>query len=210
MTVILAEDKALKEYLQGMTVNDEKQQNRLVKVWYGYPDVEIRSQEFPFVVIELIGIRPANDRQHQGLVVDNDYQGTIAPVAGFSYVYEMPVAYDLEYQVSAYSRHPLHDRSIAFQLMRKFPSKYGFLPVPNDLGTETAKRHMFVEAIAKRDIADNVAGSRRLLNTVYTIRVISEMTPSVAASSTAQIQTVAINSTTAQTLNPIPTAFQPV
>ena len=210
MTIILAEDKALKTYLQGMTVNDEKQQNRPVKIWYGYPDIEIRSQDFPFAVIELIGIRPANDRQHSGTITDNDYQGTIAPSTGFTYTYEIPVAYDLEYQIASYARHPLHDRDIAFQLMQKFPSKYGFLPVPNALGTQTAYRHMFVEAIAKRDTADNVSGARRLLSTVYTIRVISEMTPSVVASSDSQVTKVSINGTSALALNTIPTAFTPI
>ncbi|NDE91557.1 MAG: hypothetical protein EB059_10575 [Alphaproteobacteria bacterium] len=193
MTIILAEDKALKSYLQGMKVQDEKVADRAVKVWYGYPDVEIRSQEFPFVVIDLIGIRPANDRQHSGLIVDSDLQGTISPTPGVSYTYEMPVAYDLDYQVSAYSRHPLHDRAIAFQLMQKFPSKYGFLPVPNDLGTETAYRHMFVLSITKRDTADNVTGARRLLNTVYTIRVLSEMSPVTAVGGAPQIDRVFIN-----------------
>lgn len=198
MTILLAEDAALKTYLAGMTVSDEKNQNRSVKVWYGYPDVEIRSQEFPFAVIELIGIRPANERQHSGNRTDTDFMGTIATSTNITYTYEIPVAYDLEYQVAAYSRHPLHDRSLTFQLMQKFPSKYGYLPVPNALATETAYRHMFVESIAKRDMADNVTGSRRLLNTVYTIRVISEMTPSVAASASSAILSVGLNKTPLQ------------
>ena len=206
MTFILAEDKALKSYLQGMTVSDEKQQNRPVKVWYGYPDVEIRNQEFPFVVIELIGIRMANDRQHSGYITDTDFRGTIATTTNQLYTYEVPVAYDLEYQISAYSRHPLHDRAITFQLFNKFPSKYGHLAVPNDLGTETSYRHMILVATAKRDTADNVNGARRLLNTVYTVRVASEMTPSAVTSSVAQVLSISTTSpsvvSTAQTLYP--------
>ena len=210
MTIILAEDKALKTYLQGMTVSDEKVQNRPVKVWYGYPDIEIRNQEFPFIIIELIGIQPANYRQHSGLITDNDYQGTIAPVSGYTYTYEVPVAYDLEYQVASYSRHPLHDRSIAYQLMKKFPTKYGHLGVPNALGTQNSYRHMIVESIAKKDTADNMTGARRLLSVVYTIRVLSEMTPDVAASAESQVLSVSINSTTAQSLNSIPPAYLPI
>ena len=206
MTIILAEDKALKDYLQGMRVQDEKVPDRPVKVWYGYPDIEIRSQEFPFVVIDLIGIRAATERQHSGLITDSDYQGTIAPEPGISYKYEMPVAYDLDYQISAYSRHPLHDRSIAFQLMQKFPAKYGFLPVSNDLGTETAYRHMFVLSVTKRDTADNVTGARRLLNTVYTIRVISEMSPNAFINPVSQVERVLIN--TPELNDTIPTDLQ--
>ena len=205
-----------------MTVSDEKQQNRLVKVWFGYPDVEIRTQDFPFVVIDLVSLRAANDRQHSGIVVDNDYQGTVAKTVVAtngtqtvykSFVYEVPVAYDLVYQVSSYSRHPLHDRAIMYQMTQKFPSKYGYLPVPNALGTETAYRHMFVDSVAKRDMTDNVNGARRLLNNVYTIRVMSEMTPATETSGTAPsallpITGVGINTTPLQ--YPVPQGKQSI
>ena len=46
---IVAEDAALKALVQGITVKDDKSQSRLVKVWYGYPDVEIREQVFPYI-----------------------------------------------------------------------------------------------------------------------------------------------------------------
>ena len=73
---VIAEDLALKTYLAGMTVSDEKNMGRPVQVWFGYPDVEIRDQKFPFVTIDLLDIVPANDRQIQGRLSDADYQGT--------------------------------------------------------------------------------------------------------------------------------------
>jgi len=201
---IIAEDEAIKAYLQGMVVADEKSaanngptetiKTRPVKVWFGYPDVEIRAQEFPFVTIDLIDIVPANDRQVQGKLHDGDYRGTIPAVPGQIYEYDYPLAYDLIYQLTPYSRHPRHDRAILFQMWNKFPSKYGVLPVSNELGTQYSKRSMFVDGYAKRDtFEDAESGNRRLLRNVFTLRVVSEMTPATAATAFAAITSVTIN-----------------
>ena len=203
---IIAEDNALKTFLQGMTVKDDKNQNRQVKVWFGYPDVEIRTQDFPFVTIDLIDIVPGNDRQTYGYMRDTDYRGTIAPVAGYEYTYLTPVAYDLVYQVTSYSRHPRHDRALIFQLMNKFPSKYGHLIVPNQLGTEDSSRSMFLDGFVKRDAVDSETGNRRLLRNVLSIRVLSEMTPQQAETATKLVDEVQINNTTSY----IPSEYRPV
>jgi len=203
---IIAEDLALKTLVQGMTVKDDNNQNRPVKVWFGYPDVEIRTQDFPFVTIDLIDIVPANDRQTSGILVDTDNRGTQAPVAGYSYEYRIPVAYDLVYQVSSYCRHPRHDRAIMFQLMNKFPSKFGYLIVPNELGTENSSRTMFLDGFVKRDAVDGETGNRRLLRNVLSVRVISEMTPAQADNAIKNVEYVHINNTTSS----IPSGYHPV
>ena len=204
---IVAEDLALKTHLAGLTVSDEKSASRQVKVWFGYPDVEVRNQAFPFVTIDLVDIVPANDRQHQGVYIDNDHRGTIAPVNGILYSYNAPIAYDLIYQITSYTRHPRHDRAVMYQLMNKFPSKYGKLAVPNELGTQTGYRSMFLDGFVKRDAVDGETGNRRLLRNVWTLRVISEMTPAVADAVSAKIvQTVELNTTTTY----IPSGYQPV
>ena len=203
---IVAEDLALKTHLASMTVSDEKSATRPVKIWFGYPDVEVRDQAFPFVTIDLVDIVPANDRQHQGRFVDNDSRGTIAPVTGRSYEYEVPVAYDLIYQITAYTRHPRHDRALMFQLMNKFPSKYGKLAVPNQLGTQTGYRSMFLDGFVKRDAVEGETGNRRLLRNILTVRVVSEMTPSQAATASIRVDEVLINTTTTY----IPSGYQPV
>lgn len=203
---IVAEDLALKTHLAGLTVSDEKSASRQVKVWFGYPDVEVRDQAFPFVTIDLVDIVPANDRQHQGRFVDNDNRGTIAPIAGRTYEYNVPVAYDLIYQVTTYTRHPRHDRALMFQLMNKFPSKYGKLAVPNELGTQTSYRSMFLDGFVKRDAVDGETGNRRLLSNALTLRVVSEMTPAQAATASIRVDEVLINTTTTY----IPSGYQPV
>jgi hypothetical protein len=190
---IVAEDLAIKTWCQGMTVSDEKNPSRPVQVWFGYPDVEVRNQSFPFITIDLIDIVPANDRQFSGKLSDNDYRGTRAPVTDFTYTYDAPIAYDLVYQITSHARHPRHDRAIMFQLMNKFPSKYGFLRVPNELGTEYSSRSMFLDGFVKRDTADSETGNRRLLRNVLTVRVISEMTPAQASNATQVVDAVSIN-----------------
>jgi hypothetical protein len=203
---IIAEDLALKTLVQGMTVKDDNNQNRPVKVWFGYPDVEIRTQDFPFVTIDLIDIVPANDRQTSGILVDTDNRGTQASVAGYSYEYRIPVAYDLVYQISSYCRHPRHDRAIMFQLMNKFPSKFGYLIVPNQLGTENSSRTMFLDGFVKRDAVEGETGNRRLLRNVLSVRVISEMTPAQADNAIKNVEYVHINNTTSS----IPSGYHPV
>jgi hypothetical protein len=193
---IVAEDLALKTLLSGITVSDDTQATRVVKTWFGYPDVEVRDQAFPYITIDLIDILPGNDRQTSGYLVDTDYQGTVAAVAGSVYDYQIPVAYDLVYQVTSYARHPRHDRALMYQLLNKFPSKYGYLIVPNQLGTESSSRTMILDGFVKRDTVEGETGNRRLLRNVYTVRVISQMSPQTAAAAIKSVQYVNLNATT--------------
>ena len=190
---IVAEDLALKTHLAGITVSDEKNSNRPVKIWFGYPDVEVRDQVFPFITIDLIDILPTNDRQTSGVYSDADMNGTTGAVSGSGYTYDIPVAYDLIYQVTAYSRHPRHDRSLMYQLLNKFPAKYGKLAVPNQLGTEVGYRSMFMDGFIKRDAVEGETGNRRLLRNVYTVRVVSEMSPVQAFNALKLVETATLD-----------------
>lgn len=203
---IIAEDNALKTLVQGMVVSDKKNMGRPVKVWFGYPDIELTDQVFPFVTLDLIDIVPANDRQHQGRLYDNDYQGTVAPGGDDSYAYDIPVAYDLVYQVTTYSRHPRHDRALQIQLLQRIPSKYGKLAVPNQLGTETAYRSMFLDGFTKLDtVEEDTGGARRILRNALTVRVVSEMSPYQAAVAIPRVEDVYIDNDTTP-----PTGFEMV
>lgn len=189
---IFAEDKALKEHLQGIVVSDLKNNERPVKVWFGYPDVELRAQEYPYMVIDLYDIQPASDRQSSGLWIDETQRGTQEAVSGNTYSYYAPTVYDLYYQVSSYSRHPRHDRGIMLSMLNeKIPGKYGHLLVPQANGDDAVARHMFLEGFVKRD---SVEDGRRLFRNVFSIRVVSEMTPVVADVATPQVETVNIES----------------
>ena len=200
---IFAEDAALKSHLQGITVSDLKDNERDVKVWFGYPDVELRAQEYPYMVIDLYDIQPANDRQAGGIWLDNTNRGTEVPSATQTYAYYAPQTYDLYYQVSSYSRHPRHDRAIMlYMLNQKIPGKFGHLLVPQQNGIGTVARHMFLEGFVKRD---SVEDGRRLFRNVFSIRVVSEMTPLQALQATPQVETVNIVTPTN-----IPSGFETV
>ena len=192
---LIAEDDALKTLLQGMTVVDEKGGTRQVKVWFGYPDIEARDVTWPFITIDLIDVVPANDRQTQGVMNDWDYQGTQIP-NGTVYTYDMPVAYDIIYQVTSHSRHPRQDRSLMFQLLNRFPSKYGKLPVPNQIGTAVGWRSMFLDGFTKMDgVEEDTGGARRILRNALTVRVISEMSPILPANPVVPVEEVFLDKT---------------
>ena len=204
MTFILAEDTALKSLLQGISVVDEKSISRPVKVWFGFPDIEVRAQDYPYMTLELLDVSPSNERQMSGYLYDNDHRGTLSPQTDINYEYEYPVAYDLIYQVTSYARHPRHDRAIIYQFLNeKVPHKFGKIAVPNELGTETSYRHIFLDGFIKRDLIEE---GRRLLRNVFTVRVVSEMTPAQAAIAIGTVEEVNINIETSH----IPSGYEPV
>lgn len=65
--------------------------------------------------------------------------------------------------------------------------------VPDELGTSTAKRHMFLESLVKADAAEGENGNKRTLRNIYTVRVVSEMTPSLAASAIRGVDVISLN-----------------
>lgn len=200
MSFILSEDLALKNILTGIVVADDKNATRSVGVWFANPDLESRAQSYPYITIELLDFDPATYRQHSGLFQDNDLQGTIAPSGNRAYTYEIPIAWDLTYQITTYSRHPRHDRAIIAHLLNKvFISKRGYLAVPNDLGTETSYRHLILEEFTKRDtIEDN----RRLYRNVFTVTVSSEGTTATYTTTGNTVSTVKINKATTADIPP--------
>lgn len=190
MSFIVAEDEALKTLMQGIVVTDEKNNSRSVQAWFSNPDIELRNQSYPYVTIELLGVAWAAYRQASGFMIDNDRQGTVSPAAGEVFDYEMPTAWDLTYQITSYARHPRHDRAIIAHLLNNdFVANRGFLPVENELGTETSYRHLILENFAKRDTVED---GRRLFRNVFTVLVTSESTPD-SGDSVAWVEEVLIN-----------------
>lgn len=172
MSFLLSEDAALKAILQGLRVQDEKNSLREVGVYYAMPDAELRNQSYPFMTIELIDTNWASYRQQSGIYVDDSLQGTVDANADDVYTYEMPVAWDIVYQIVTYSRHPLHDRKIISHLLNYiFPSRRGYLAITDDNGDGVTYRHLILEEFTKRD---TVMDGRRLYRNVFTVTVSSE------------------------------------
>ena len=75
--------------------------------------------------------------------------------------------------------------------------------MPNAINTESAYRHMFLDGFLKRD---QIEDGKRLFRAVYTVRVVSEMTPMDANNALSTVQTVEINRVTTN----VPTGLTPV
>lgn len=175
MTFILSEDLALKQRLQGMTVTDGSSASRSVGVWFGQPDKEIQAQDFPFIIINLIRPGRATERMHSDNPVRLPY--LTPPVdldPGQDILYNRPIPINLDYQVSSYSRHPRHDRSLLAQMMHRLPMRGGLIAVTHDKEDEATARRLDFLSLNKRDrIEDN----KRLLINDFTVRISSETDP---------------------------------
>ena len=180
MTIFLAEDKALRELLKGMTVTDQKADGgtggtRNVGVWFGQPDQEIRAQSYPYITIDMIDIAEDFARSMRGLtkpsyMPDPDNMEEDVPfdpeVHDWHVNYPIPV--NIDYQVTTYARQPRHDREILAQILyTKIPLRFAVLE-PDD-GTV---RRLDLLDISKRDITEQ---AKRLFVNVFTLRVSSEM-----------------------------------
>lgn len=173
MSFIINEDEALKTLLQGITVSDGGNSARPVAVYYGQPDKDIRQQSYPYITLDLVGVREDTERAHRGVVMltytpegtsPNTYNDALNQPVNF------PIPVDLIYQVSTWSRQPRHDRQIMAKLFApgRLPFRFGQLPIPQD-GTN---RRLDMLGFSKRDTTE---GGKRLFSNVYNIRISAEL-----------------------------------
>jgi hypothetical protein len=174
MPFIINEDEALKTLLQGITVSDSGNSARPVAVYYGQPDKDIRQQIYPYITLDLVGVREDSERAHRG-VVNLTYapEGTTPnreADGSINQPIDFPIPVDLIYQVSTWSRQPRHDRQIMAKLFApgRLPFRFGQLPIPQD-GTN---RRLDMLGFSKRDTTE---GGKRLFSNVYNIRISSEL-----------------------------------
>jgi hypothetical protein len=127
------EDDLLKSKLSGMEVTDARSPDgRPVKVWYRHPEMELREQDYPFMVIDLYNVSEALERAQRGgqmrpTVTSYRPPEYTEPTAGRIHVSEWPVAMNLDYQVTTYARNIQHDRQMMRNVWTQFPGRYGSL-----------------------------------------------------------------------------------
>jgi len=202
MTFLIAEDEALRDLLKGMTVSDNKEATRSVGVWFGQPDPEIRSQQFPFITLDLIDVRPAPERMMSAQQVSPWYFAPEVLADSSNNLFDdwsmfMPIPVDLDYQITTFARQPRHDRQIMAQILQnRLPFKFGALvcrerlavleddaeelneldevvaPSPQGENWDATVRRLDVLGIRKRDTTES--GKRLFMNAI-TVRVSSEM-----------------------------------
>jgi hypothetical protein len=187
MAFLLAEDKALREKLQGITVYDQKADGedipRQVGVWFGQPDQELRAQNYPYITIDMIDVNRDVSREMRGKT-DLEYLRPELSDPEMAFEVDIPIPVNIDYQITAYSRHPRHDRAIMAQLLGvKLPIRFGVLDVTDstvvsgDTTTNTmTARRLDVIDISKRDVTEQ---AKRLFINAITVRVSSEIPQTV-------------------------------
>jgi len=185
MTFLLSEDEALRERLQGIVVHDQKSDAtataRQVGVFFGQPDQEIRAQVYPYITIDMIDINRDMEREMRGKTHAAYLVPDIMTLnAGETYETDLPIPVTIDYQITAYSRNPRHDRSLMAQLLQsKLPFRFGYLEIVEKsvtVGQTTTNtntmRRLDVLDVSKRDMTES--GKRLFMNAV-TVRVSSEI-----------------------------------
>lgn len=172
------EDNLVKAKLAGMSVTDSSAPvgGREAKVWFRFPEQELREADYPFLTIDLINISEAADRAQRGGQMRPTVTGYRPP--GFAVsgpgriaVTEWPVAMNLDYQVTTWARTQQHDRALLQQVWAKFPGRYG------SVGGNAAP---YVRPISAQ-LMGMVVGDRldeygkRLFKKIFTLRVFSEL-----------------------------------
>ena len=183
MTFLLSEDEALRNLLLGLTVHDQKATTgadtvRSVKVYFGQPDQEIRSQSYPYITIDMIDVAEDFSRAMRGKVkplylTDPDImaQGVNYDPESHDWDIHWPIPVNIDYQITTYARQPRHDREILAQILyTKIPMRFAVLE-PDD-GTV---RRLDLLDISKRDVTEQ---GKRLFVNAFTVRVSSEIAPS--------------------------------
>jgi hypothetical protein len=175
MTFLLSEDKALRAYLQGMTVNDQRAAGddvpRQVGVWFGQPDQELRNQSYPYITIDMIDIQRDAEREMRGRITgDVEKFGYLGPTQTSEYGWdvELPIPVNIDYQITTYARQPRHDRELLAQLLyEKLTLRFAQLSLDDN-----TVRRLEVLDVAKRD---SVEQAKRLFINAITVRVASEI-----------------------------------
>ena len=193
---LLEEDAALKALLASpaITVADSARSARPVEVWYGQPDLELRNRTYPYISIELIDINEATERVVSGIPKLTYTPAGYAPAAS-GQVYSVgnfPTPYDLDYQITAWSRHPRHDREMLLALLSsRLPLRHGRLYLPD------TNRMVRLDMLGGPRVADTSdENGKRLFRKVFTARVATELFPANALAAAGLVQSVHIHTPT--------------
>lgn len=189
---LLAEDAAVKARFSGITVTDDREALRTVKVFFRYPEGEVE-KEYPFITIEMISMNHDTRRQlsetyyyysnNASASLNPSYidyypseltAAELAAEAGAGMLrFESPVPMILTYQVTTYTRSALHDRQLTSKILKHVvPFRRGFIDIPED-GTI---RRFDLLSWSSSDLLDREAGYRkRIFRKVFTIQMTSEL-----------------------------------
>lgn len=220
---LLAEDAAVKARFSNIAVKDDKNAQRVAKVFFRYPEGE-KEKEYPFITIEHVGLSHNRQLQHSEQAyyfTNTSYGASLGDVAYIDYFpseldsagmideiesgdafylrAESFVPVTLIYQISTYARSALHDRQLTGKILRRVtPFRRGFIEVPED---GTIRRFDLI-SWSNSDLLDGEAGYRkRVFRKVYTIHMSAEI-PSSDLVGVKQVASVIGNIKNADNENP--------
>lgn len=173
MPFLVNEDEALKKMLKGMTVSDQNDVDRPVKVWFRLPESEERQVTYPFITIDLIDVDEEKDRAQRGRI-KTEYlpEGYSESPIGSDYLTETPIPVSLVYQITTHTRSAWQDRQLqGVMLGNKLPFRFGSLEVPAD---QTVRR---LDLIDWQQVDSLDRNNKRVFRKAYTIAVSAELFP---------------------------------
>ena len=188
---ILEEDEALKAKLGGVTVSDAQRAARPVEVWFGQPDLELQQRTYPYISIELVDVTEATERVMVGQPFLTYLPAGYEPPTDGRVVQAewFPTPYDLDYHVTAWSRHPRHDRQMMAKLLGgRLPVRFGHLALPQ------SGRVVRLDMLDGPQVADTTdENGKRLFRKVFAVRVATELFPDQALEAVGLVSKVVLN-----------------
>lgn len=195
---VTREDLSLKQRLSGIQVpvaNEQRQPDpdgdddappvvtwgklRAVPVLFRLPEDERRRRIYPYITIDFLTAVRDVEREHRGVadygLTANAYSPAGMPASGGRT--ELPVPYQLQYQVTQWSRYNRHDRQIMTELLTtRLEPRFGYLEmVPVDgLPDDGSLRRMdLLSGPTTGDRRD--PEGKRLFVKSYTVGISSEL-----------------------------------
>lgn len=176
-------DEALKMKLNNQLVVSDKKggDQRRVKFYFRWPQVEVTDQTFPFGTIDLLRFPRAPEREQRSEDPDLWYAppGYALPTADNEYLHtdETPIPFNFIYQVTLHARYNWHDRQMSYQLLQNdfFPPRGGYLIVGT--GDQQTIRPLFAEGPVDATGMDQMRGGRpkRHFRRVWTVTTYAEL-----------------------------------
>lgn len=187
MPWILNEDAALKGKLTGLLVSDTNAGAgaRPVLCRYRMPETEFATATFPMIIIARQNILKDDEREHRGktrLMYTPESVGAwnslVEDYSTSPYNVDFPIPFNINYEVTAYSRKEQHNIELVGQLAQQefLPARFGYLEIPED-GTV---RSLFLEGGPEFESAKDADG-KRIYRTHYVVRVATELPSAIVA-----------------------------
>ncbi|MFI0265645.1 hypothetical protein [Streptomyces luteogriseus] len=172
MAWLLNEDAALKRKLSGLTVEESAlPEPAPVAVRFTLPEDEYADLTFPLITLTQVSVERAVERESRGLVELRALPEGVDPTKG-PYFSEVPVPFDIDYQVALYTRKQAHHTYLVSVLATfpYLPGRFGFLDIPED---NTVRR---LDLIGGPEFGQGLdSDGKRLFTAIYRVRVSTEL-----------------------------------